>query len=187
VTWEIVTVAGLVLVALLTRISDLTSFPDNIYPDEIMTGTVATESYVNRTSSGPSVFRTVRSGIDLPALWFWMVSLFLKVGGSTLAILRLPAALFGAATIFPFYGLIRGTWGRSAAITGTAILAFSASDVHYSRLAFNNITTQFFWTACFFFYYVDCGHVGRWIGHWLACRQGLANTSTMAPGCYHLS
>jgi hypothetical protein len=48
-------------------------------------------------------------------------------------------------------GSFAGTWGRYAAIAGTAILAFSASNIHYSRLALNNITTQFFWTACFFF------------------------------------
>jgi 4-amino-4-deoxy-L-arabinose transferase-like glycosyltransferase len=65
--------------------------------------------------------------------------------------LRLPAALFGAATVVPLYGLIRGTWGKCAAVAGTAILAFSASNIHYSRLALNNITTQFFWTVCFFF------------------------------------
>jgi hypothetical protein len=149
--WEIVLLAGLVLVALITRVWDLTSFPDNVYPDEIMTGTVASQSYINQTGSGPSVFSTLWNGIDLPALWFWIVSLFLKLGGSTLAMLRLPAALFGAATVIPFYGLLRGTWGRYAAIAGTTILAFSASNIHYSRLALNNITTQFFWAACFFF------------------------------------
>jgi 4-amino-4-deoxy-L-arabinose transferase-like glycosyltransferase len=150
-TWEMVTFAALVMVALLARIWDLTGFPDNIYPDEIMTGTVATQSYANGSGVAPSVFSTVWSGIDLPAFWFWIVSLFVKVGGSTLGALRLPAALFGAATVVPFYGFIRGTWGRYAAIGGTAILAFSASNIHYSRLALNNITTQFFWAACFFF------------------------------------
>jgi 4-amino-4-deoxy-L-arabinose transferase-like glycosyltransferase len=142
---------GLVLVALFTRVWDLTSFPDNIYPDEIMTGTVAIHSYISHTGPSPSVFGTVWGGIDLPAMWFWIVSLFLKLGGSTLAMLRPPAALFGAATVVPLYGLIRGTWGRYAAIAGAAILAFSVSNIHYSRLALNNITTQFFWTACFFF------------------------------------
>jgi 4-amino-4-deoxy-L-arabinose transferase-like glycosyltransferase len=149
--WEVVIFAGLVLVALVTRVWDLTRFPDNIYPDEIMTGTIATQSYITGTGSIPSIFSTVWHGIDLPALWFWIVSRFLKVGGSTLAMLRLPAALFGAATVLPLYGLIRGTWGRYSAIAGTSILAFSASNIHYSRLALNNITTQFFWTACFFF------------------------------------
>lgn len=150
-TCEISTVAGLVLVALLTRVWHLTYFPDNIYPDEIMTGTIATQAYLIRAGPHPSVFSSVWHGIDLPALWFWIVSLFLKIGGSTLAMLRLPAALLGAATVLPLYGFIRETWGRYAAIAGTAILAFSSSNIHYSRLALNNITTQFFWAACFFF------------------------------------
>jgi hypothetical protein len=99
--WEIAILAALTLVVLLTRVWDLTGFPDNIYPDEIMTGTIATQSYITGTGSIPSVFSTVWHGIDLPALWFWIVSRFLKMGGSTLAMLRLPAALFGAATVLP--------------------------------------------------------------------------------------
>jgi len=42
-------------------------------------------------------------------------------------------------------------WGRIAAIAGASIMAFSAANVHYSRMALNNITTPFFWTVCFFF------------------------------------
>ncbi len=150
-TWEIGLLAGLVVLALLSRLWGLRNFPDNIYPDEIMTGTVATQAYISSTASPPSVFSTLWSGIDLPALWFGMVALFLKLGGNSLAMLRLPAALFGTATILPLYGLIRGTWGRYAAIAGAAIMAFSVSNVHYSRVALNNIVTQFFWATCFFF------------------------------------
>jgi 4-amino-4-deoxy-L-arabinose transferase-like glycosyltransferase len=150
-TSEIVVVASLLLIGLLTRVWKLTNFPDNIYPDEIMTGTVASQAYINPMVRSPSVFSTLWNGIDLPALWFWIVAVFLKMGGTSLAMLRLPAALFGAATLLPLYGLIRGTWGRYAAISGTAIMAFSASNVHYSRLALNNIVTQFFWATCFFF------------------------------------
>jgi 4-amino-4-deoxy-L-arabinose transferase-like glycosyltransferase len=92
-----------------------------------MTGMVATQTYVNPTGRAPSVFSTLWSGIDLPALWFWIVAVFLKLGGNSLAMLKLPAALFGAATILPLYGLIRGTWGRYAAVAGAAIMAFSVS------------------------------------------------------------
>ena len=150
-TWEIVLLAMLFVLALLSRVWNLTNFPDNIYPDEIMTGTVATQSYLTPTTRPPSVFSTLWSGIDLPALWFWIVAMFLKLGGTSLAMLRLPAALFGAATIIPLYGLLRATWGRYAAIAGSTIMAFSISNVHYSRLALNNIVTQFFWATCFFF------------------------------------
>jgi hypothetical protein len=149
--WEIALLAVLFVLALLSRVWNLTDFPDNIYPDEIMTGTVATQSYLSPTTPPPSVFSTLWSGIDLPALWFWFMAVFLKLGGTSLAMLRLPAALFGAATIVPLYALLRETWGRYAAITGSTIMAFSISNVHYSRLALNNIVTQFFWATCFFF------------------------------------
>jgi len=149
--WEIALLAVLFFVALLSRVWNLTDFPDNIYPDEIMTGTVATQSYLNPTTSPPSVFSTLWGGIDLPALWFWLVAVFLKLGGTSLAMLRLPAALFGASTVVPLYALLRQTWGRYAAIAGSMIMAFSVSNVHYSRLALNNIVTQFFWATCFFF------------------------------------
>ena len=150
-TWEMALLAVLFVLALLSRVWNLTNFPDNIYPDEIMTGTVATQNYISPTTPPPSVFGTVWSGIDLPALWFWVVAVFLKLGGISLAMLRLPAALFGAATVIPLYALLRGTWGRYAAIAGSTIMAFSVSNVHYSRLALNNIVTQFFWATCFFF------------------------------------
>jgi 4-amino-4-deoxy-L-arabinose transferase-like glycosyltransferase len=150
-TWEMALLAMLFFLALLSRVWELTDFPDNIYPDEIMTGTVATQSYLSPTTPPPSLFSTLWSGIDLPALWFWFVAVFLKLGGTSLAMLRLPAALFGAATVVPLYALLRGTWGRSAAIAGSTIMAFSVSNVHYSRLALNNIVTQFFWATCFFF------------------------------------
>ena len=132
-TWEMALLAVLFVLTLLSRVWNLTNFPDNIYPDEIMTGTVATQSYLSPTTP-PSVFSTLWSGIDLPALWFWFVAVFLKLGGTSLAMLRLPAALFGAATVISLYALLRGTWGRYAAIAGSAIMAFSVSNVHLQPL-----------------------------------------------------
>src|SRR5205814_6706143 len=66
-TWEIALLAVLFVLALLSRVWNLTNFPHNIYPDEIMTSTVATQSYLSPTTL-PSVFSTLWSGIDLPAL-----------------------------------------------------------------------------------------------------------------------
>jgi hypothetical protein len=84
-TWEIALLAVLCVLALRSRVWNLTNFPDNIYPDEIMTATVATKSYLSPTTPPP-----LWSGIDLPALWFWFVAVFLKLGGTSLAMLRLP-------------------------------------------------------------------------------------------------
>jgi 4-amino-4-deoxy-L-arabinose transferase-like glycosyltransferase len=149
--WEAAGLAGIAVLALALRICNLKNVPFNIYPDEIMTGVTAERAYISGSGHAPSVFGTLWGDIELPALWFAIVASAMKLGGVGLGVARLPAALFGAATVVPFYGLVRSVWGRAAAITGASIMAFSAADVHYSRMALNNITTPFFWTLCFFF------------------------------------
>ncbi len=149
--WEVAVVVSIAVLALALRVWDLRDFPFNIYPDEIMTGSVAERAYVSGPSLAPCLFSTLWGDVELPALWFAIVAGALKVGGIGLGTVRLPAALFGAATVLLFYGLVRGVWGRIAAIAGASIMAFSAAHVHYSRMALNNITTPFFWTVCFFF------------------------------------
>ena len=149
--WEVTIVASITVLALALRVWDLRDVPFNIYPDEVMTGLVAERAYLSGPGPAPSLFSTLWSDIELPALWFAIVAGALKLGGVTLATVRLPAALFGAATVLPFYGLVRGVWGRVAAIAGASVMAFSAVNVHYSRMALSNITTPFFWAVCFFF------------------------------------
>lgn len=139
---------ALVAVAILLRVWDLAGVPFAIHPDEIITGQVATLYLGARP---PSIFTTLWYGINLPALWFAAVAASLQLGGHTLTALRLPAALFGAATVIPFYGFVRGAWGRSAAMVGTLLLAVSACNLQYSRITLNNIVTPFFWAVCFFF------------------------------------
>ena len=148
--WEVAIVVLIAVLALALRVWDLRDVPFNIYPDEIMTGSVAERAYLSGPTHAP-VFSTLWGDVELPALWFAIVAGILKLGGISLGVVRFPAALFGAATVLPFYGLVRGAWGRIAAIGGASIMAFSAANVHYSRMALNNITTPFFWTVCFFF------------------------------------
>ena len=148
--WEVAMVASIAVLALALRLWDLRDVPFNIYPDEIMTGSVSERAYFSGPTPAP-LFSALWGDVDLPALWFALVAGVLKLGGISLGVVRLPAAVFGAAALLPFYGLVRGVWGRIAAITGSIIMAFSAADVHDSRMALNNITTPFFWTVCFFF------------------------------------
>ena len=147
--WEVALVAAIAAAAVVLRVWNLRDVPFNIYPDEVMTGSVAERAYLSGPDHAP-VFSTLWSDIELPALWFALVAGALKLGGIGLGVVRLPAALFGAATVLPFYGFVRCVWGRAAAIAGASIMAFSAANVHYSRMALNNITTPFFWTLCFF-------------------------------------
>jgi len=66
--WEVVLLALLFLLALLSRVWNLTNFPDNIYPDEIMTGTVATQAYMSPPGSPPQ--SSARCGVGLTCLLF---------------------------------------------------------------------------------------------------------------------
>jgi 4-amino-4-deoxy-L-arabinose transferase-like glycosyltransferase len=148
-SWEKALFGGLVALAAILRLWGLNNIPFQIMGDEIATARVALDAYGGRT--GPSVFTLLWENIDLPGLWFLTVAKSLEIGGFTLWSLRLPAALFGAATAVPLYGFVRLGWGRGAAIAGTALFAFSAVAVHYSRVTVNNIVTPFFWALCFFF------------------------------------
>ena len=121
-------VASIAVLALALRLWDLRDVPFNIYPDEIMTGSVAERAYLSGPTPAP-VFSTLWGDVELPALWFALVAGVLKLRGINLGVVRLPAAVFGAATVLPFYGLVRGVWGRIAAITGASIMAFSAANV----------------------------------------------------------
>jgi hypothetical protein len=147
--WEVAVFVGIVITAFATRLWDLANFPYTIHPDEVIEGRNALIEYIN--SRGPSVFSTVWDGIDLPALWFVGIAASLKIGGLTMAALRLPAALLSAPVVMPVYGLLRSVWGRAAAIASASILAFSASNVHYSRVTASNSVTAFFWALCLFF------------------------------------
>ena len=90
--------------------------------------------------------------IELPALWFAIVAATLKLGGYNAGDRQAAGSSCSARRrccrstgSFAAHGV------ESAAISGASIMAFSAVDVHYSRMALNNITTPFFWTVCFFF------------------------------------
>ncbi|HUP26909.1 MAG TPA: glycosyltransferase family 39 protein, partial [Chloroflexia bacterium] len=166
-SWSLLEIAAFIVIsgiALLLRVWNLSAYPYNIYPDEIMTGQVAAQAF-GANPKAP-IFSTVWGGIDLPALWFYLVWISTRVAGSTLEALRLPAALFGAATVLPMYMMLRDNWGKYAATAGATMLAVGAADVHYSRIALNNIVPQFFWTCCFLFL-LRAVRSGKWF-YWLA-------------------
>src|SRR5262249_56818378 len=108
--WELAVLSLVLFFAVVLRVWNLRNVPFNIYPDEIMTGSVAERSYL--LGPAPPLFSTVWGDVELPALWFAIVAGALKLGGISLTAVRLPAALFGGATVLPFYGFLRNTLGR---------------------------------------------------------------------------
>jgi len=82
--------------------------------------------------------------------WYWTpyisfvpyaLSFWLK--GLSVASLRVPSALFGAAALVPMYFLVRGWFGKRAAVVATAMLASSHAAIHFSRIGLWNIQILF--------------------------------------------
>src|SRR6516165_2344402 len=76
-TWswlEVVILASITALALALRVWELKDVPFNIYPDEVMTGLVTERAYLSGPGPAPSLFSTLWSDIDLPALWFAIVA-----------------------------------------------------------------------------------------------------------------
>ena len=61
--WEVAIVALIAVLALALRVWDLRDVPFNIYPDEIMTGSVAERAYVSGPGPAPSLFSTMWSDV----------------------------------------------------------------------------------------------------------------------------
>jgi 4-amino-4-deoxy-L-arabinose transferase-like glycosyltransferase len=144
---EVALLVAILAIGLAARTLALRDVPFAIHGDEILTGHYAREHFL--PWRGTTLFTTVWPSIDLPALWFALVGGSLWVLGPTLEALRLPAALFGTATLVPFWALTRGLYGRATALLATALLACGTAHIHFSRVTLNNVTTAFFWTLCF--------------------------------------
>src|SRR5262249_1895774 len=67
--WEVAMVASIAVLALALRLWDLRDVPFNIYPDEIMTGSVSERAYFSGPTPAP-LFSALWGDVDLPALWF---------------------------------------------------------------------------------------------------------------------
>ena len=146
---ELLLLVIIVGVAAWLRLWHLADFPFAVHDDERQTGNLAGQVF--GTGGHTSVFTTIWDQVNLPALWFFFVDISLRLGGHTLAAVRLPTALVGVAATIPIYALIREISGRAAAGAGAALLSVTVSQIHYSRVTDNNITTSFFWAACIYF------------------------------------
>lgn len=135
-TWirapEAIALIGIVLVGAALRLVSLAAFPSGIHGDETEFGLIAGTIL---SGNGPNPFGTVFLGD--PALFVYLEAPFLALLGQNITALRLCAAVAGILTIPFFFLLLRKMFGVRPALLGTALIAGSAVDVHYSRLALN--------------------------------------------------
>ncbi|MBI4297002.1 MAG: glycosyltransferase family 39 protein [Chloroflexi bacterium] len=132
--WEYLLVASITLVAALLRLLFLAQFPLGLQGDEAWMGL-----------ESQRIVREGWIGIWTPVGWgqptgvfYWTAFLF-RFLPDTVGVLRAAIALLSVATIPVSYLFVRSLFGRRAALIGTALLAFSYWDIHYSRTAFSLI------------------------------------------------
>ena len=63
--------------------------------------------------------------------------------GRTVVGLRLPSAIVGTLAVIPLYFLVRGWFGRRAAVIASLLFALSHAAIHFSRIGLWNIQVLF--------------------------------------------
>ncbi len=134
IRWETPLLIGILALGLYLRLSDLGTIPFTLGGDEAAQG-LETLRVLQGEIRDP--FATGWRGV--PAINFYFSSLFVKAMGPTVAALRLPWALVGAATILAAYVLVRTLIDPPTALLTAALLATYHYHIHFSRLGSNQI------------------------------------------------
>jgi 4-amino-4-deoxy-L-arabinose transferase-like glycosyltransferase len=81
-----------------------------------------------------------------PSLYFWILSAFQSIFGTTVQAIRWTSAFAGALTVVTLYWTARALFGRRVAVWSALWLAAFHHHVFFSRLAYNNIWDGLFFT-----------------------------------------
>jgi hypothetical protein len=139
--WEFALLAGLIIVAWLVRVPDLTHYPWVLTGDEGWAGLSAVEFLKGARNN---IFNTAWD--SWPALYLVIPATSIRFLGQTTTALRLPSALAGVATVLLLYPLARAMLGRPVALASTAYLAVFHFHIHFSRIAMHTIWDGLFFT-----------------------------------------
>src|SRR3972149_405925 len=135
---EILTVAGIVLVALLARTVYLSLHP---YPWSGDEASVGSEGRRIINGEVPDSFDSGWSG--QPNWSFVPTALTLKIFGQNFVGIRMVSALAGTFTVLFVYLLGREMFNKQVGLLAAAFLALYPFHVHFSRIGVNNINDGF--------------------------------------------
>lgn len=134
-TTKLTLLLGILLLAFFLRFVGLNDFPSGFHGDEasflLNTKAILATGHDEDKQFLPLY---IRSFIDpQPALYSYAQVPFVALMGTTHAAARLPAVLFGVASIYLIYLLIRKRGGESLALLSAALLAISPWHIMLSR------------------------------------------------------
>ncbi len=141
-TW--LALGGLLLTALLLRVTALGRIPANLGGDE---GTQARLGL--QLLKGPLGNPFATGWYSVPNLSFLLYGATMRIAGATATGARLLSALVGTLTVLTTWGLGRALGGRRVGWIAAVVVAVSAYHVHFSRLASNQIFDPLIATAVF--------------------------------------
>ena len=128
---ELVFVAAVTGIALFLRTYDLMSYPPGFHGDEGLVGLEA-QRVLRDGWIGPYV----PSALGMAAGPIYFVAVVFKVFGTSAHSVRLSMALLGTLSVPIAYVAFRTMFGYRVAVLATIFLAFSALDIHFSRVGF---------------------------------------------------
>lgn len=137
-------------VALWLRLHQLHDFLPTMHGDEGEMGDLARWALYGPSLAHATPLPLFTTGfLNHPTLFHYLQALALFCFGDTLTGLRTLSALFGALCAATIYAVGKVGWGRVAGATAGWLLAVSHLNLHYSRIALNNIQSVWF-TILFF-------------------------------------
>ncbi|MFN8524939.1 MAG: glycosyltransferase family 39 protein [Chloroflexota bacterium] len=136
---ERILVAGITLGALIVRLVSPAAFPSGVHVDEAAMGLVARD-ILDGTGPHPFGFGFIGD----PAPFMYAEALMMAVLGADIGSLRVLAAVAGTATVPALWWFARPLLGANVAVVAAALLAGSASHIHFSRMALNIIEIPLF-------------------------------------------
>jgi hypothetical protein len=126
--WECHLVAGLTLLALITRIYGLNETPNN-FENEMILGMLSSRSLFGAVEYAAFSLRSNTNGF----IHLFLQLLTYEVFGTSVFSLRLTGALWSTATVPLFYWLLRRLGGVSAGVIGTLLLISAPEQLFWSR------------------------------------------------------
>jgi 4-amino-4-deoxy-L-arabinose transferase-like glycosyltransferase len=146
---ELITVGGIMLLALLVRLLSLDMIPTALGGDEGTQGVWALDALTGKLKNP-----FITGWYDMPTMHFFIVSIFLRffpIG--SVAALRLPYMLLALLSVLWTYLLVRDLWGnRWLAVLAAFALATAHYHIHFSRLGSAQIVDTFFVTLVLWLY-----------------------------------
>lgn len=133
---EAAAVAGITLLAALLRLVALDEIPTLIHHD---TASCALVGRSMLTGAATDPFALASSWYFFPNLGLLPYALSLKLVGTSVVALRLTSAIPGILLVPALYFLVRGWFGRPAAVVASLLLAGNHVAVHFSRDGIWNI------------------------------------------------